>query len=736
MPDQPVAITAAQVRAARALLAWSQRDLAARAQVATSTVADFERGHRTPVPNNLEAIRKALEGAGATFMPGGAVAGDASLQAPGAKLLPGSPLRWVTATDLAQWGGTRIGQDTMPELISRLIRASVGSSASLEFGSGDSVLYPGWDGACEVQVGTERIPTGSSRWEIGTQRDRIAAKADGDYRKRTRETPPDERARTTFVFVTPQRWPGKEKWLKAKRATSEWLDVRVHDADALVHWTEMHPVVGQWLASLVGKRPPGLRRLDEAWADWSLSTKVPLGAELVLAGRDEEAAKVLRWLHGDLGTMAVQADAPDEAIAFLHAAICQLPPGHRDAYLSRAFVASAEQARALGETMSPMVLVLEQPDPGLAASLARRHHVYVPSGPGPRGTPEALPLPRPFRQDVEEALAGMGLSKPEAHKLAQASARSATVVRRLMPGAPGVPTPAWAARESAGAVLPALLAGAWDDRRPGDRSILERLGGTGYAELEARFAAWTSGPDAPLRKVGNTWRIASSRDAWFRLAPYLSPGAFQAFADVAVEVLSGGDPRYDLPESDRWLAPVRGVDPDYSDLLKAGVAETLALVAVHGDRAANVPQAAERAEAAVRSVLEGADRRRWWSLSPHLRTLAEASPEAFLGALEESLDGGDPPVLALFGHDKDGAVTADPRHADLLWALECLAWDRAHLRRVSNILARLDRLDRGGRYSNRPLASLRRIFLFWFPQTAAPLDARLKVLDGLRKHEP
>jgi transcriptional regulator with XRE-family HTH domain len=727
-------ITAAQVRAARALLAWSQRDLASKAQVATSTVADFERGYRVPVQNSLDAIREALEAAGVTLASGGATAGSISLQAPGAKLVPGSPLRWVTATDLVQWGGTRVGQDIMPELISRLIRASAGSAADLHFPAQDSVQFPGWDGQCELETGTEHIPSGRSVWEVGTQRERIAAKADGDYRKRTGATDPGERARTTFVFVTPQRWPGKSKWLKEKRADGKWLDVRAYDADSLVHWIEMHPVVGHWLASLIGRRPPGLRRLDEAWREWSLSTEPPISAELVLAGRDEEEARILYWLRGAPGLLSVQADSIDEAIAFLHAATSRLPPGHREAYLSRAFVASAEQARALRDSMSPLVLVLDHPDPGLAKSLAQRHHVYVPYGSDLGSARDTLPLARPFRYDIEAALAGMGLDRAEAHKLARDSGRSATIIRRLMPVAPGVPIPSWATRENAGAILPALLAGAWDGQRPGDREVLQRLGKGSYPEVEARLSAWTAGPDSPLWKVGETWKVASPRDAWLRLAPFLPPSDFQAFTETAAEVLKRPDPSFDIPEADRWLASVRGVEPEHSSLLKAGMAEMLALIAVQGDRAVNVPRAAERAEGAVRTVLEHADRRRWWSLVPYLRTLAEAAPAAFLDALQESFRASDPPVMALFGQDTDAFAGA--RHSDLLWALECLAWSEDHLPEVARILAKLDRLDPGGRYSNRPLNSLRHIFLLWLPQTTAPLDVRLRVLDRLRREEP
>ena len=65
-----------QLRAARAWLGWSQEQAALNAGVSVSTIRDFEAGRRTPVKNNLAAIRRAVADAGVIpmFSTGGDVA--------------------------------------------------------------------------------------------------------------------------------------------------------------------------------------------------------------------------------------------------------------------------------------------------------------------------------------------------------------------------------------------------------------------------------------------------------------------------------------------------------------------------------------------------------------------------------------------------------------------------------------------------------------------------------------
>lgn len=62
-------ITTEQCRAARALLGWSQTNLAEAASTATKTIADFERGARIPYERTLQDLKDALEKAGIEFIP-------------------------------------------------------------------------------------------------------------------------------------------------------------------------------------------------------------------------------------------------------------------------------------------------------------------------------------------------------------------------------------------------------------------------------------------------------------------------------------------------------------------------------------------------------------------------------------------------------------------------------------------------------------------------------------------
>jgi len=61
-------ITPRQIRAARALLGWSQQQLADKAIVSLNAVTRLERGEVDPRMSTVEAVQKAIQKAGVEFL--------------------------------------------------------------------------------------------------------------------------------------------------------------------------------------------------------------------------------------------------------------------------------------------------------------------------------------------------------------------------------------------------------------------------------------------------------------------------------------------------------------------------------------------------------------------------------------------------------------------------------------------------------------------------------------------
>jgi transcriptional regulator with XRE-family HTH domain len=62
-------LSSSQCRAARALLGWSQDELATASKVAKATIANFEAGKRSPYDRTLQDLLEAMENAGVLFIP-------------------------------------------------------------------------------------------------------------------------------------------------------------------------------------------------------------------------------------------------------------------------------------------------------------------------------------------------------------------------------------------------------------------------------------------------------------------------------------------------------------------------------------------------------------------------------------------------------------------------------------------------------------------------------------------
>jgi hypothetical protein len=650
-------------------------------------------------------------------------------------------MKWIDAGDIKSWitSKQRHCQQTLPDLVRRLILATANTIEEIDFPSGDSIATGGWDGRLKTPVITPFFPSGISGWEIGVENS-PGKKAEEDYTKRTTDSlglTPNESA---FVFVTPRSFPKRGKWQSDKRSIGAWKDVRVINSDGLEQWLESAPAVALWLARQIGKViSNGIRDLEAMWEEWSVGTKPVMTPTLVIGGRTRDVEAIQKWITDAPRILEVQGDHPDEAFAFLYASIATLPETERAQALARCVVVeNINNLRELTQAFQNYPLIIAAPGECInAASLAvaKGHHVFISMDATVVGIRDILRLARPQRSVVEKILHEGGLSETDAQRVARDSGRSIPVLRRHLFQSNAVSAPAWANAESARILLSVLFANAWDEHKDGDRQIIEILSGASYDDFVKTLTPFLSIDDSPIRKIGSVWMIKSPLDAWFLLAPHLTQDSLKLFEQSLLGVLTKTDPKYELEAEKRWAAAIYGKSNQYSEWLRTGLVESLVLLAVYGNRSPNVTSTQTFADRIVKEVFATADKwEAWASIKDATALLSEAAPDAFMEAVEQVI-AKNPTIFQELMKD-GGGVFGDCNHSGLLWALEGIAWSPEYFSRAVNILVDLATIDPGGKWSNRAINSVGDVFLPGLPQTHAKPKERLEVFEKLIAKNP
>jgi hypothetical protein len=410
-------------------------------------------------------------------------------------------MKWITSTDLEQWADRRDSTDKLPELIRRLIIASIDRIEKIRFPSGESVTRPGWDGCLQCLEGSPPfVPAGYSVWELTTEKN-VADKVWRDFRKRSgpggRPLPEGfEQSKTTYVAVSLRRWsePKKKKensregFIEDAKSKGPWADVKVLDADDLELWLEQSPSVAAWLNTFayIGRIPSTVLCSDIVWNAWRHRSDPPVNERLLLIERDNEIKSLIESLVGDPKIIHIKADSPDEAQAFLIAAIQGLPidnPTKLDILSRTIIVKDGQTAFQLpsGEKSRLIIIVHDDAKKHAGGLLERKHTIVVPLGNADRGKQPEIVIKRQSRKAFAKGLESLGLQPETAEIQARQCSCSVTVFQRRNPSSTIEP-PAWASDEKIRLLIPAILAGAWNEKSGADQEIINRLSGRSYVE--------------------------------------------------------------------------------------------------------------------------------------------------------------------------------------------------------------------------------------------------------------
>lgn len=387
----------------------------------------------------------------------------------------------ISGTDLQHWATQISASSTFPALIRKLILATSSGSASMRAGEG--VRLSGFDGLVECQEPHNYIPQGQSVWEMGVNAD-IKGKADDDYDARTAKPLTVNPADTTFVFVTPRRWTGKESWGQQKRAQGHWKDVRVLDADDLEGWLSLAPGVAAWLAPILGKPSAGVFSADAYWTNWASVTRPSLTPEVVLAGWNDDPGKALQeFLAASPNALSISAESREVAAVYLAAFLTSDDDSLERDRARAVFVEDDASWAALVHQGKPSLLVpLFDRQDRVTAAVGQGHHVVVPLG--RRAKSSTIKLQRQFRRILREALDTLEVSDDQKGALATLGRRSLLSLRRKLAFVEAVHRPAWATPAQAQALIAPALAGSWSADRLGDQEALSKLAGRPYDEVQ------------------------------------------------------------------------------------------------------------------------------------------------------------------------------------------------------------------------------------------------------------
>ncbi|MCY3807380.1 MAG: hypothetical protein OXG91_12985 [bacterium] len=655
----------------------------------------------------------------------------------------------VNRDRLLQWARTAEAERELPRLIRSLIAETEPSAEWIDMPAGTDVGTAGWDGVVRCTDGNRFVLAGRSRWELSTQQTGSHGKACEDYWKRLRQTSPAERADEAYVAVVCAPWTKARSFADEKEQAGDYRSVLALKVDDIVSWLECAPVTTVWLREQLGEPARGLELVSAWWHRWLATTRIPLGVEVVLAGRGDQADR-LRSLCSEQrgGIITIGGDMhSEEILAFVTAALVSGPPGEwpRGDFLYVDDKETAQRLLAAGtrepsgrqsRSVPGMTVVVPSVDFAPCLPPDSTHRLIVPI---PGSSRADIVLDAVDAAAVADQMRTAGEDFFTAGEFGALARMSLLTLRRRLATEPDLHRPAWAVGAVEKILRRSIMLNSWNQTSDGDRSVVERFVGCSDEDVVEALHTVASEREPPMLLTDERWHVVAPADAWALIDDQISREDLELLGDLAAEVLTEPDPLYGLSQTERLAAQFEGVRARYSPQLRSGVATTLALLGTVPPRLrGDVGSSANAAEHIVARILRAAsddpDPTTWVSVADILPLLAEAAPAPVLAGLRSCLAEPHRFASVLFAdrQNDDFGFPTDSPHLRVLEALELLAWSNDYIKPTTDLLAEFAESDPGGGWSNRPGKSLAEIMCPWSPHTSADSEQRLAVLDMLR----
>ena len=337
-------------------------------------------------------------------------------------------MKLIKANNLKRWADTLEIRGLLSELIRRLVHVTKPHLSKVYIPTEESTHSAGWDGIVISEDNDTYLPAGTCLIEMGTN-ENVAAKANDDYTKRTKDSLGFEKEECTFVFITPREWPKAPSWETDKNKLNEWKKVKVITAVELEDWLSYYPSVALWLTEKLNiSHRVKIQSIESYWHQWSTNDKgQQLCYSVAIVGRKESVKELLEKTENHIA-IDVCSHSIEESLAFVVAAILQYGD---DSLKNRVlFAKDNETTGLLASQCSNMVIISSGDDKNIDPNENCLVYVAHPSSRSKSGVSITLQTPEP--DDFINALKESGFNETQARQLCSDTGRSTAILRRKL----------------------------------------------------------------------------------------------------------------------------------------------------------------------------------------------------------------------------------------------------------------------------------------------------------------
>ena len=671
-----------------------------------------------------------------------------------------TPIEIIRKAELEIWVEDDRFAGVFPTWVVSLINAEAGDLLQeCSFPTKDEAFAHGYDGTLITKGSALNIPEGRSSWELGKDKT-VRNKAKKEY-KRVLENLGVDAKNHTFVFVTPRTFKQKkgknaegrfnektrEDWVNARISEGEFKDVKVIDERMLREWSDKHLDVGLQIKKTFS---PNFTDQNIELPEDTVSRYVAgfsndkIDETILFCGREELVAKV-RKFKSEGSPFELFAGSEDEALAFAAAALCM--DETKEAIWSPTLVIKSASALKNFQGYSGKTFVVTSDAASDAFAVQNDNNIIVCCSLDAKNIDHPNVLRDPQHEVLEKALQDREVD--DAGKLAGMAGGSISCLRRVLGG--GTTNPSYMAVEGNAleSVIFATLLGGWNenDKVTFDKSfesldkriIADNLpDGISISQFKSALNTHIdkgeerTAADVLLKRIDKSYLIKAPVDAIDNVLGLMEPDHFECFEKILLQVFSGDkevsrDPDVPFDSGHTYSAELQtGLALNFCILAYRGVERRKRFCGQPaGSWIAGVFKKLNNEVDFIEFIKEKAGL---------LGYFAEAAPDAFMDALEGTLQGNEDGIrwLLTIGEDEFNFM-GENRATGLMWGLQRLAWNPDNFERVVQLIVKLNHLDPdpNANMHPRPSSVFRQFFVTFAPQTSVTWEERIRIISEL-----